>query len=428
MMTLPRMLKLSLLPAVAMLFSQAVFGQFSASAVVPKGKWIPGTMRPHLWRADVMPLVHGPGQPASTCTASGCYYYPADITTAYATAFINGNGGAGITVGIVDAFYNSQTEADLQTFDLGGGFFPALPVCTIANGCLTIVSQTGGSPTGVGSNAGWAQETNLDVQWVHAIAPNAKILLVAANNNSNANLSVAVSYAVAHADIVTNSYGGAEGALSFDPVLSASTVPILFSSGDAGAEVEYPCSSRYATCVGGTNLLETASSFRAAESVWGDGTTGDGGTGGGCSTVVAQPTYQAGFSTSVCTASHRGVPDIAGIADPATGVLVYLGAFAGSTASGAGFYEFGGTSLASPATAAMFANIDNARIAAGKTRLGSNLNALLYAGATVGAYNYRFWDVTAGSSGFAATTGWDRATGLGVPLGPALSFYLIGTP
>ena len=141
---------------------------------------------------DPSAVVHGPGQ--TNCGGSPgqnvCYYYPSDINTAYTTSFIsNGKGGAGITVAIVDAYFNSQTEADLANFNSTFG----LPACTIASNCLTIVGQTCGPPPAQPSPItslieGWYQEEDLDVQWVHSIAPNAKILLVIANSNSDANL------------------------------------------------------------------------------------------------------------------------------------------------------------------------------------------------------------------------------------------------
>jgi kumamolisin len=145
--------------------------------------------------------------------------------------------------------------------------------------------------------------------------------------------------------------------------------------------------------------------------------------------TCARLSYQIGYSNSgvnggVC-GTARGVPDIAALADPDTGVAVYQGSnvcggFGNEpnepTCAPDNFYVVGGTSLACPMSAALIANIDAARVAAGKAPLGSNLNTLIYAAAAL--YHYRYWDITSGSSGIAANTGWDGATGLGVPLGP----------
>jgi kumamolisin len=175
--------------------------------------------------------------------------------------------------------------------------------------------------------------------------------------------------------------------------------------------------------VGGTRLLETATSFRNVESAWGGATTSGGG-GGGCSIYVTSLAFQAGFSTC---GGYRGVPDVAALADEYTGFLVYLGSNAGPY--GAGGYVFGGTSLASPLTAAVIAVIDTARAAASKPPLGANLNALIYQAAANPYYRYRLYDVTTGTTGsFAAGTGWDKADGLGVILGPSMSSYLVSLP
>jgi subtilase family serine protease len=424
-MKISKVNKLLFLSGAAAFTAGSIYAQATPFAVVPASSVPSGFYRPFIWSVSVASpagLVHGPGQ---TCTGSPnvCYYFPSDIVTAYSTAFIaNGNGGLGTTVAIVDAYYNPQTEADLGSFNT----FFGLPACTIANTCLTIVNQTGGAPS-AGFNEGWAQETNLDVQWVHAMAPKAKILLVTGNSNSFADLGAAVQYAQAHADVISNSYGANEfaGETSFDTFYSTSTIPILFSSGDTGATAEYPCASTFVTCVGGTHLLTTSASYRNVESVWGDGTVGDEGSSGGCSTQITAPAWQTGYSTALC-GTARGMPDIAALADPLTGAIVYLGtSAAGGTA---GFYDFGGTSLACPLTAGLIANIDTARVTAGKSKLGANLPTLIYQAAANPYYHYRFYDVTTGSSGFAAVSGWDRATGLGVPLFPALTSYLVGLP
>ena len=415
--------KMVLVSAVMLSLGQAAYGQNPnvAFPVVPAGSNGPGEARPHSWMVSIVDpsaVVHGPGQ--TNCgPATGqnvCYYFPSDVTSAYATAFIqNGNGGAGMTVGIVDAYYNPQTESDLAHFSTQFG----LPPCTTANGCLTIVSQTGGPPT-AGFNSGWAVETNLDVQWVHAIAPNAKILLVTGTTPSFANLGTAVLYAQANADVVSNSYGAPEfaGETTLDFLYSGSAVPIVFSSGDTGAESQYPCASTYVTCVGGTHLLMSTTHYRTVESAWS-------GSGGGCSIESLAPSYQNGFSTGACGAA-RGMPDVAAAADSYTGAVVYLGSniVGGNT----GFYVIGGTSWACPMTAAIVANIDASRMHAGKAKLGANLAQLIYQGAAMPYYHYRYYDVTTGTSGFPAVSGWDESTGLGVPMSAALTSYLVGLP
>jgi subtilase family serine protease len=114
------------------------------------------------------------------------------------------NQGAGQTIGIVDAFDDAGAESDLGVFSTQFG----LPACTTANGCFKKVYATGTKPR---ANAGWAGEISLDVQWAHAIAPQAKILLVEAANNGNSALYSAVNVAVQNgATVVSMSWGGAE--------------------------------------------------------------------------------------------------------------------------------------------------------------------------------------------------------------------------
>jgi hypothetical protein len=430
---------LFVLAAIAVL-SQPVYAQSAnvAHPVVPPSAIGAGEARPYAWMVSILDpaaTVHGPGE--TNCNGGGntCYYFPTDVNTAYTTSFIsNGNGGRGITVAIVDAYFNSQTDADLAQFSSDFG----LPACTTTNGCLTIVGQTCGPPPSqpnpiTGTIEGWFQEEDLDVQWVHSIAPHANILLVIANSSRFSDLLTAVQCAKANADVVTNSYGAPEfsSQTSADSLLS-STVPVLYSAGDAYLVTQWPCSSPNVTCVGGTNLLETSTSHRNVESVWDEsaftcGTGNCGGTGGGCSAFETEPLFQSGLSTC---GSQRGVPDIAAIADEFTGVLIYLGTNAGGVGGTSdSLYVFGGTSLASPVMAGVVADIDASRVAAGKGILGGsapfNLATDLYKAAGNPFYHYRFYDVT---TGVGAAAGWDDVTGLGVTLNPALTFYLDSLP
>ena len=421
--------KVLFMAASAILCGESLYSQSYGVAVTP-ATMANGFARPHAWmlmsnNASPAIPVHAPGQSSAACSPSGtgCYYLPSDILTAYSiNSIANGNGGAGMTVAVVDAYYNSQTEADLGSSSSAFG----LPACTIANGCLTIVTQTGSTDlSSVPFDQGWAEETDLDIQTVHAIAPNAKILLIACNSNQNTDLGAGVLYGQVHANVVTNSYGTEEfsGVTTLDTYYAGTTVPLLFSSGDVGSVPLYPCTSQYALCVGGTRLLETATSFRNVESAWGGATTSGGG-GGGCSSQVTAPLFQAGFSTC---GTARGVPDVAALADEFTGFPTYLGTNASGGNPGA--YVFGGTSLSAPITAAIVAIIDTARAAAFKAPLGANLNALVYQAAANPYYHYRFYDVTTGTTGaFAAGPGWDAATGLGVILGPSMANYLVSLP
>ena len=428
------------------LSSSLAYGQATTVPVVPPDSVGPGESRPNSWvvvpadGSSTLNLVQAPGQ--TTCDSSNpCWYTESEIWTAYGLPPLQNRGkyGQGITIGIVDAFYDPQILQNLQNFSTF--FHLPLGTATTSITCsttptFTAVNQTGGSPTGVSFNAGWAEEANLDVQQAHAMAPCANILLVAATNNSDGNLFPAVQYAYAHSDLVSNSYGGGEfaGELSADAFFVGSPVPLLFSSGDTGAVTEYPCTSSYTTCVGGTHLLTTATSFRTSESVWFNGVSA-GGTGGGCSSAEGQPGYQSGFTNTDC-GTARGVPDVAALADPYTGVAIGLGS---NIAGTAGVYCcIGGTSLAAPLTAGVLANVDGARVAGGKLKLGSDLNTLLYPAASYSptgtsslpapygsAYRSFYFDVFSGNSGFPATLFWDRTSGLGVPTFASLGNYLI---
>ena len=439
-------IKSGLLLTVPVLLSSAfAYGQATAVPVVSPDSVAAGEARPHSWvvvpadGTSNLNLVHAPGQ--TTCgSANPCYYFESDIWTAYGLRPLQsrGNYGQGITIAIVDAYYDPQIAQNLQNFST----YSYLPLGTAGTtiSCSTaptfkVVSQTGGSPAAVTFNAGWAEEANLDVQQAHAMAPCANILLVATTNNSFANLSTGVQYAYAHADLVSNSYGGNEfsGEASSDPIYAGSPVPLIFSSGDVGAVTEYPCVSPYVTCVGGTHLLTTPTSFRTNESAW-FGSAG--GSSGGCSTGgELLPLYEVGFSNSNCGAA-RGVPDVSALADPFTGVNIALGSNIEPAASV--YCCIGGTSLAAPLTAGILANVDAARVIAGKPKLSGALNSLIYQAAGYSpsgsstlpapygsAYRNYFFDVFNGNTGYPATMYWDRTTGLGVPSFASLGNYLI---
>src|SRR5256714_2040782 len=203
--------------------------------------------------------------------------------------------GSGKTVGIHAASADTTVEAALQTFDAQFG----LATCTIANGCLTVATPQGLPP----ADPTWAGEVSLDVQWVHAIAPGARILLVESIDRYSDNLLAAVDYAVSRgASVVSMSWGGAETSdeTADDSHFRASGVSFVAASGDKGSGTQYPAASPYVIGVGGTSLpLDASGALTGPEVAWS-------GSGGGASGYGTQPAFQA--KLRICRALRR-VPD-----------------------------------------------------------------------------------------------------------------------
>jgi subtilase family serine protease len=297
--------------------------------------------------------------------------------------------GAGKTIAIVDAYDDPTAESDLGVFSSQYG----LPDCTTANGCFQKVNQNGGT-TYPRKDAGWALEISLDVQWAHAIAPGAKILLVEASSNSFTNLLAAEDYAKAHAQYVSNSWGASEfsGESSYDGHFSQSGVSFFVSSGDSGLPAEYPSSSSNVISVGGTTLKFAPDGSLQSETGWS-------GSGGGCSTYESATSAQFGFNTfaQAGCGSSRGTPDVSLDADPASGVSVYDSTrYQGQ----AGWFKVGGTSASCPMWAARSAD-QGATVDSGYV-YGNNIN---------------FRDITSGNNGASAAAGYDLVTGRGSWLG-----------
>ncbi len=274
------------------------------------------------------------------------HWQPKPLAAAYGLTWAPGL-GKGKTIAIVDAYNSPHVEGDLAWFDHNY----SLPACTYANGCLKKVNQNGAASPLPANNASWALEINMDVQWAHAIAPAAHILLVEANSPSFADFDAAEHYAnqVSNAQYISNSWGTSEfaGETSFDSIFTPKAgKTMLFAAGDSGLPAEYPSSNPHVISVGGTTLTKNGVSY--TETVWSEG-------GGGCSTYETANTAQANFGEYAQTgcSGQRATPDVAAIADPATGVYVYDSyAFQGKT----GIWQVGGTSLASPVTTAMIAD------------------------------------------------------------------------
>jgi hypothetical protein len=352
---------------------------------------------------DVSPL-SGPG-------VGG--YSPAQIRHAYGFDQISGSAdGSGTTIAIVDAYDDPTIASDLQQFDATFG----LPAAN-----FTKVNQTGGS-TMPSPDTGWSDEISLDVEWAHAIAPGAKILLVEANSASFSDLLTAVKYAASQPGVVdvSMSWGGNEfsGETAYDSYFQTpsghSGVTFIASSGDSGAPPIYPAISPNVLAVGGTTLpnLDTAGDY-TSESAWS-------GSGGGISSYEAQPSYQQGVVTQ--TSTYRTNPDVSYDADPNTGFPVY-----DSYDPTGPWLEFGGTSDAAPQWAALVAIADQGRAAAGEPSLDgpTQLLPMLYK-----LPSTDFHDITSGASDGSpvenATPGYDLATGRGTPLANLIVSGLVG--
>ena len=318
-------------------------------------------------------------------------YGPADLQTAYNLAALSASNGAGKTVAIVDAFDDPSAEADLAVYRSTYGLSP----CTTANGCFMKVDQNGGTNYPV-ANAGWAAEISLDLDMVSAIAPNAHILLVEANDNTWNNLATAVNEAASlRANAISNSYGGDERfGSAVNSYYNHPGIAVTASSGDSGWDgcsggPCFPASSQYVEAVGGTSLTSTNP---RVESAWA-------GAGSGCSNIFPKPPWQ---TDSGCP--KRTVADVSVDADPSTGVAVY-----DSQPDIGGWAIFGGTSVSSPMFAAFDALVD----ATASTPTPG------WPYAHVNVWN----DVTTGSNGNCGTyicnagPGYDGPTGLGTPNG-----------
>jgi len=442
--------KILMLALAALVACQAGFAQVSSHAVVPAAA--PGHFRPYVWIGGALASSTAPNNLPGFCNTAhygpGSFLFcPNGLQSVYgANSIPSGAGGKGKTIAIVDAYYYANAASDLATFSTAMGL-PQLdgiggdPTLTFG-GCTTATNSTPPSygsvcsstrPSAGDPDHGWEVEEMLDLEYAHAMAPYANILMVEAADNGNA-LFAAVNYAAGLADIVSDSWGGPEyDGQTTDDATFATGKPILFSSGDYGAYVgatvtpQYPCSSPFVTCVGGTTLLPTGSPLhRSTEVGWtcsGTDCSG-GGSGGGCSAYEFLPSYQntgaiggGGAPNTICGGGgtflpavglHRPVPDIAAVADPNTGVAIYIN----EPGYYGGYYGVGGTSLACPVTAGLFAQIIAARATFGQTTL-HYFNPELYP-AAVRSYAFFFFDVTSGNNLYPAGTGYDLVTGLGV--------------
>ncbi len=401
----------------------------SASGVVPAGIPKCGTSDPSV-----------PTSPVLYC------YTPPYIWTAYnyLPLYQAGIFGTGQTIVIVDAYGSPTIAADLKGFDQTFGLPDPQFEVVCPQGCPTFNLRN--APQ---AEVNWTFETSLDVEWAHAVAPGAKIVLVVAATPHGDAINLAVQYAVSHypGSILSQSFGASEAAFRGDnsqfhqahqnyAAAVAQNMTVLASTGDFGAtngrfpvtNASFPASDPLATAVGGTQgnplggLVTLSGSCTppqptactptgyGAEAAWNEAWAQAAG-GGALSVLFPPPAYQSSLGFS-----GRAVPDISYNAAIDGGVLVRYSAL-GSTA----FYVVGGTSAGSPQWAGIFALVNQMRAANGKGPFGP-ANSALYSLAQSAAHAADFHDVAVGNNvlansagGFSAATGYDLATGWGSP-------------
>jgi hypothetical protein len=406
------------------------------------------------------PFASGPGavlnlvlaQPQQASGPTG--YTPAQLRQAYGFDQIPGLSNfnlasKGETIAIVDAYGDLNLRSDVQhfdeTFDIGGA--TGDPTNTKF---LQIVNEHGGNTLPAAApGSGWDREESLDVQWAHAIAPGANILLVQANSVNGGDLNTAIQYAARQPNVCVVSMSFSTGSeLPASSTVSAEdeyltdglyTTPVghqgvafVAASADYGAfqspgviGLFLPQASPNVLTVGGTTLPQDqdGNPDRSQEIGWSQGSDPYApylASGGGISTVEAQPAYQAGIQADLSaegypSGGYRTVPDVAYDADPGTGVPIYDTLDNTSINIAPGWEQYGGTSMAAPQWSALVAIADGARAAKGEGTLDGP-NQLLPAVYQIAQTDPNaFQDITSGNNYYPAGPGYDLVTGLGTP-------------
>jgi hypothetical protein len=307
--------------------------------------------------------------------------------------------GTGQTIAIIDAYHDPNIVSDLRYFDWTFGL-PDPPRFTVA------------MPQGAGPvRGGWALETALDVEWAHAIAPGADILLVEAASSSWSDLFGAIDYARSQpgVSVVSMSFGSGqwpgEGSFDFHFLTPAGHrgganlpggITFVAASGDNGAGSLWPAGSTNVLSVGATSLRTDSLGTYQGETGWGW-------SGGGYS-YEGEPRYQRPFQNS----GWRSTPDVSYNGNPWTGFYVYDTVPYGWT----GWFQVGGTSAGAPQWAALVAIADQGRALAGKGSLdgGSQTLPAIYQ-----LSSSDFHDIITGNNGHPAGRGYDVVTGRGSP-------------
>jgi subtilase family serine protease len=379
-----------------------------------------------LWAGTVVPTYSGTSSPSGLTPTQIRHAYGVDQTSFGSIPA----DGSGQTIAIIDAYDSPTVQSDLDQFDKYFGL-PDPPSFQVVYGSGSKPTTDPSGSQGAGDLT-WETETALDVEWSHAMAPEANIVLVEANSdeyddligpetNEDPSSYYGGVYTATHmsaVSVVSMSWGGGEfyDETYYDPYFSSLSghtgITFFASTGDGGNPGGYPSFSPDVVAVGGTSLTLSNGNY-SSESAWSD-------TGGGISRYeLPQPSYQSGVVTQSTT--KRTTPDVSIDADPNTGVPVYDSYDFGSSDP---WIQLGGTSLSSPLWAGIMAMVNQDRALSGLTPLDGPTQTLpdLYK-----LPSSDFHDITTGSNNqYSATTGYDLVTGIGTPIAQNLIPGLAG--
>ena len=349
--------------------------------------------------------------------ATNSSFTPVQIAQLY--GFPSGATATGQTIGLIELGGGYKTADLTAYFKTLGQTAPSVVAVPVDGGK--------NAPTTADSADG---EVMLDIEVSAAVAPGAKIAVYFAPNTDQGfidAITTAVHDTTNKPSVISISWGGPESSWTSQSVQSLNAacqaaaalgVTITVAAGDDGStdggtgnNVDFPASSPNVLACGGTKVAGSGATI-TSEVVWNELSASEGATGGGVSTIFPLPTWQAnaGVPAPTSAGGGRGVPDVAGDADPASGYVVRVD---GSTT------VIGGTSAVAPLWAGLIA-LANAQ---SKTPVGF-VNPVLYAASAKKAFR----DITSGNNGaFSAGPGWDACTGLGTPIGTAVVTALVAS-
>jgi Ricin-type beta-trefoil lectin domain/Putative Ig domain/Subtilase family len=332
-----------------------------ATSLPPGVRQVCGTPKPgHMaCLALLRTNLHGQGDGVRPDLVAPEVYNPADLQSAYNLTAASASAGVGETVAVVDAQNDPRAVSDLAVYRKAWG----LPACDAGTGagCVTVVNEHGAAhplpapdPSG-----GWEVEESLDMDMVSAICPNCHILLVEASTPLTTDLGTAENTAVRlGAKFISNSWGGF-GEAAYDSYFDHPGVAITVAAGDSGYGTSYPASSQFVTSVGGTTLIPAPTTTRGwRETAWNleGGESFAEGTGSGCGydpVANAKPAWQTMDDNAATGCLNRTDNDVAAVADPNSPVWFYDSYE--TFGSAPGWNAVGGTSVASPIIAAVYA-------------------------------------------------------------------------